>query len=72
MIVLTLLYLYQQVIDNDWPPEDKMLKDLKLGDETYSQLRLCHGPGALLSTTLDKKFLYDGFKMAVFPDAVDE
>ena len=36
-------------------------------------ITLCHGPGALLSTTLDNhKFLYDGYKMAVFPDAVDE
>ena len=36
-------------------------------------ITLCHGPGSLLSTTLDKnKFLYDGYKMAVFPDAVDE
>jgi molecular chaperone Hsp31 and glyoxalase 3 len=36
-------------------------------------ITLCHGPGALLSTTLDnQKFLYDGYKMAVFPDAIDE
>lgn len=36
-------------------------------------ITLCHGPGALLSTTLDdQKFLYDGYKMAVFPDEVDE
>jgi molecular chaperone Hsp31 and glyoxalase 3 len=36
-------------------------------------ITLCHGPGALLATTLDnQKFLYDGYKMAVFPDAVDE
>ena len=36
-------------------------------------ITLCHGPGALLSTTLDnQKFIYDGYKMAVFPDAVDE
>ena len=36
-------------------------------------ITLCHGPGVLLSTTLDnQKFLYDGYKMAVFPDAVDE
>ena len=36
-------------------------------------ITLCHGPGALLSTALDnQKFLYDGYKMAVFPDAVDE
>ena len=36
-------------------------------------ITLCHGPGVLLSTALDnQKFLYDGYKMAVFPDAVDE
>ena len=36
-------------------------------------ITICHGPGALLSTTLDnQKFLYNGYKMAVFPDAVDE
>ena len=33
---------------------------------------LCHGPGSLLSTTLnDQKFLYEGYNMAVFPDSVD-
>ena len=36
-------------------------------------ITLCHGPGSLLSTTLDnQEFLYKGYKMAVFPDAVDE
>ncbi len=36
-------------------------------------ITLCHGPGSLLSTTLDnQKFLYDGYNMAVFPDAVDK
>ena len=36
-------------------------------------ISLCHGPGALLSTTLgNQKFLYEGYEMAVFPDAVDE
>ena len=36
-------------------------------------ITLCHGPGSLLATTLDnQKFLYEGYKMAVFPDAVDE
>jgi len=34
---------------------------------------LCHGPGALLATTLDgQPFPYKGYKMAVFPDAVDK
>lgn len=36
-------------------------------------ISLCHGPGAFLSTTLDnQKFIYDGYKMAVFPDAIDK
>ncbi|MFT6850969.1 MAG: molecular chaperone Hsp31 and glyoxalase 3 [Sphingobacteriales bacterium] len=36
-------------------------------------ITLCHGPGALLSTTLNnQEFLYKGYNMAVFPDAVDE
>lgn len=36
-------------------------------------ITLCHGPGSLLSTTLDnQEFLYEGYKMCVFPDAVDE
>ena len=35
-------------------------------------ITLCHGPGSLLATTLnDKKFLYQGYDMAVFPDSVD-
>jgi molecular chaperone Hsp31 and glyoxalase 3 len=34
---------------------------------------LCHGPGSLLSTTLNnQKFIYEGYKMAVFPDSVDK
>lgn len=36
-------------------------------------ITLCHGPGSLLSTTLNgQKFLYEGYKMAVFPDSVDK
>jgi len=36
-------------------------------------ITLCHGPGSLLATTLDnQKFLYEGYKMAVFPDSVDK
>lgn len=36
-------------------------------------ITLCHGPGSLLTTTLDnQEFLYKGYKMCVFPDAVDE
>jgi molecular chaperone Hsp31 and glyoxalase 3 len=56
-------------------PEDKnVAKTLTWAHESgLFTITLCHGPGALLSTTLDnQKFLYDGYKMAVFPDAVDE
>ena len=36
-------------------------------------ISLCHGPGSFLATTLNgQKFLYDGYNMAVFPDAVDK
>ena len=56
-------------------PEDRnVAKTLNWAHENdLFTITLCHGPGALLSTTLDnQKFLYDGYKMAVFPDAVDE
>ena len=36
-------------------------------------ITLCHGPGSLLTTALDGgDFLYEGYKMTVFPDAVDK
>lgn len=36
-------------------------------------ITLCHGPGALMSTALNgNPFIYDGYKMAVFPDSVDK
>lgn len=36
-------------------------------------ISLCHGPGSFLTTTLDgQPFLYEGYKMAVFPDSVDK
>lgn len=35
-------------------------------------LALCHGPAALLAAKTDEGFLYDGYKMTVFPDAVDK
>lgn len=42
-------------------------------DNDLFTVSLCHGPGALLATTLnDQTFLYDGYKMAVFPDSVDK
>lgn len=56
-------------------PEDKNVgKVLNWAHQSdLFTITLCHGPGALLATTLDdQQFLYDGYKMAVFPDAVDE
>jgi len=36
-------------------------------------ITLCHGPGSLLTTTLNnQKFLYEGYNIAVFPDSVDK
>ena len=35
-------------------------------------LALCHGPAALLAANTEKGFLYDGYKMNVFPDSVDK
>lgn len=36
-------------------------------------ITLCHGPASLLATTLNNQpFLYEGYKMAVFPDSVDK
>ncbi len=36
-------------------------------------ITLCHGPGSLLTTTLNnQQFLYKGYNMAVFPDSVDK
>jgi molecular chaperone Hsp31 and glyoxalase 3 len=35
-------------------------------------LALCHGPAALLAAKSDSGFLYDGYKITAFPDAVDK
>ena len=56
-------------------PEDKNVgKILNWAHESdLFTITLCHGPGALLATTLDnQKFLYEGYNMAVFPDSVDK
>ncbi len=56
-------------------PEDKNVGKIlnwAHGNDLFT-ITLCHGPGALLSTTLNKqKFLYEGYNMAVFPDSVDK
>lgn len=56
-------------------PEDKNVgKILKWADESdLFTITLCHGPGSLLTTSLNnQKFIYEGYKMAVFPDSVDK
>ena len=42
-------------------------------DEDRFTISICHGPGALLSTgTGQERFAYEGYEMAVFPDAMDK
>lgn len=42
-------------------------------DNDLFTISLCHGPVALLATTLDgNDFLYSGYDLAVFPDSVDK
>lgn len=56
-------------------PEDRnVARVLRWADENeLYTITLCHGPGSLLSTTLDnQKFLYEGYEMAVFPDSIDQ
>ena len=56
------------------PNDSNVAKTLNWAYESdLFTITLCHWPAALLSTTLDgQKFLYEGYEMAVFPDAVDE
>jgi len=56
------------------PEDENVGKILRWAHEkNIFTITLCHGPGALLSTMLnDQKFLYEGYNMAVFPDAVDK
>ncbi|WP_299887170.1 glyoxalase III HchA [uncultured Lacinutrix sp.] len=58
-------------------PDNKDLN--KLINWSYNQdmftLAICHGPAALLAGSLDNdkdNYLYKGYKIASFPDAVDE
>jgi len=58
-------------------PENKDLN--KLINWSYNKdmftLAICHGPAALLAASLDSDndaFVYKGYKIASFPDAVDE
>jgi molecular chaperone Hsp31 and glyoxalase 3 len=56
-------------------PEDKNVGTILnwAHENDMFTITLCHGPGSLLTTTLNShKFLYEGYNMAVFPDSVDK
>ena len=56
-------------------PEDENVSEILnwAHDSDLFTISLCHGPGSFLSTTLNgQEFLYKGYDMAVFPDAIDE
>jgi molecular chaperone Hsp31 and glyoxalase 3 len=55
------------------PEDEKVSQILNWAHESdLFTISLCHGPGAFLATTLNgQEFLYKGYNMAVFPDAVD-
>lgn len=56
-------------------PEDKNVGKVLhwAHDNDLFTISLCHGPGAFLATDLENKdFIYKGYNMAVFPDAVDK
>ena len=56
-------------------PEDKNVRKILnwAHESDLFTITLCHGPASLLSTTLNnQKFLYEGYKIAVFPDSVDK
>lgn len=56
-------------------PEDENVSEILnwAHNSDLFTISLCHGPGSFLSTTLNgQEFLYKGYDMAVFPDAVDE
>ncbi len=41
-------------------------------EQDLHTLAICHGPAALLATDNGSDFIYDGYKIAAFPDAVDK
>ncbi|MDA9367989.1 protein deglycase HchA [Flavobacteriaceae bacterium] len=56
-------------------PEDQNVRKILnwAHENELFTVSLCHGPAALLATTLnDQEFLYAGYNMAVFPHSVDE
>ena len=56
-------------------PEDKNVGEILnwAHQNDLFTISLCHGPGSFLATALNNQpFIYEGYKMAVFPDSVDE
>ena len=56
-------------------PEDKNVGEILnwANENDLFTISICHGPGSFLTTSLNnKKFLYAGYKMAVFPDSIDK
>ena len=56
-------------------PEDKNVGKILIWAHKNDlfTITLCHGPGSLLTTTLNnQKFLYEGYNLCVFPDSVDK
>ena len=56
-------------------PEDQNIRKILnwAHENELFTVSLCHGPAALLATTLnDQEFLYAGYNMAVFPHSVDK
>ncbi|MEH6345952.1 MAG: glyoxalase III HchA [Bermanella sp.] len=41
-------------------------------DKNLYTLALCHGPAALLAADNGSNFIYDGYQIAAFPDAIDK
>ncbi|KIW17033.1 hypothetical protein PV08_04224 [Exophiala spinifera] len=61
---------------NDIPSSPTVGKILRWADANRRYvISLCHGPAALLAADVDKpegtKFIYSGYKIDVFPDALD-
>ncbi len=55
------------------PENEDVGKLIRWADQTERYtLAICHGPAALLAADDGGTFVFDGYKMAAFPDAVDK
>jgi molecular chaperone Hsp31 and glyoxalase 3 len=55
------------------PENEDVGKLLRWADEqNLYTITLCHGPGVLMAAKEDDNFIYDGYKIALFPDSVDK